>query len=306
MSTKAALDAKRINAFAFDPDDLVIVGLDTKDGTEHALYDKRAFREPNEAGVIFIMSGGSVPTLEVRKDGDKAQVVDGRGRVIDAREANKRLRAKGEEPVLLEVRLQKGDDARIFGISRARNLFRTEDDPLTNAEHVEKYLAFGKSEDEAAVWFGVTPTAIRQWRKLSDLAAPVRKAIGDGKLSATAAAKLADLPRAEQVEKLDEMIAAAPAGKRVTAAAAKSVASKAKGGDGATPRTKRQLAKTIETIGGFTPEDHDQGEIEFANAFRDGIRYALGEIDAGDSDHVTAAMALTIAKRLAAKAEKVS
>jgi biopolymer transport protein ExbB/TolQ len=82
-----------------------------------------------------------------------------------------------------------------------------ESDLLEKARKAEQLRARGISDADIAITFGVTLQAIRDWARLSGLAKPVLDAVRDGRLSAHAAAELADLPRAEQVQKLEEILA---------------------------------------------------------------------------------------------------
>ncbi|WP_246791999.1 hypothetical protein [Burkholderia perseverans] len=73
-------------AVFFDPDDLVIIT-----DPNHALFDRRALLPFDEPMVLnFISTGRIYQTITVTKDIEtgKTLVVDGRRRVINAREAN--------------------------------------------------------------------------------------------------------------------------------------------------------------------------------------------------------------------------
>src|SRR3989337_1776752 len=99
--SKSAIDAPRANLFLVDPDDLVVIGLDTnaKSLNDHYLFDATV-REPiDETLVASIMTHGIIQPITVQKDGDKILVVAGRRRVRHAREANVRLKKAGAPPV---------------------------------------------------------------------------------------------------------------------------------------------------------------------------------------------------------------
>lgn len=211
---KQALDGTRLNAFGMDPNDLVVIGYDTKDGPEHPLYDERATLPLNEELIENIKLHGVIEPVLVRKNGDKVEVVVGRQRVKNAREANKRLKKEGCELVNVPCMVRKGDDGTVMGVSISENELR-EGDPLSvKAAKLERFLALGKSEQEAATVFGVSLQSIRNWRKISDLDGSVVKAIEAGKIKPSAAWNLASLTREDQKAELEKLLAS---GGKVTA-----------------------------------------------------------------------------------------
>lgn len=197
----------RFDGFRFDPDELTIIGRDTKDGPEHPLYDPRGLRPFNENTVQTIMSDGVIQTISFRRDGDRTLVLAGRGRVIDAREANRRLRELGRPSVKVPGLPRSGDAASLYRIARIENAHRTEDGPLELEGYARHMLeAYGMSVEDIAVTLNKPMSTIRAYLKLENCSAAVRKAVAAGPLSATAAAKLAELPKAEQDEQLAELL----------------------------------------------------------------------------------------------------
>jgi ParB family chromosome partitioning protein len=235
---KQALEAKRLNAFSFDPDDLVIVGLDTKDGKEHPLYDERIHLALEETFIRNVQAFGVLQAVTVRKNGDKAEVVAGRQRVRAAREANKRLKAAGCEPIMVPVMIRRGDDSRMFGVMISENENRAADDMNVKLDKLQRYLATGKDENDAATAFGVSLQTIKNWLSLLEAAPQVRKAIDTGKISPTAGMKIARLPREQQVEVLATEVATAPANNGASSA----------NSNGASPRPGRVSAARIERV----------------------------------------------------------
>lgn len=273
---KQALPGTRANMFLMDPADLTIIGIDTKDGPEHALYDERVHLPLDEALIKNLMSHGNKVPISVRKNGDIAEVVDGRQRVRCAREANKRLAASGKTPIRVKVIVERGGDGDMFGLLILTNELRQADGPLAKAEKLQRYLAMGYSEDEAAVTFGVTKQAIKNWLALLELDPTVRNAVEAGTLSASAAGKLASLPRDEQKASLKQLTAG---GGKVTTERAKGAARARKNGasdaEPATPAPgKRQLRKIVERYNQRGVKDPN---VEFIR----GLRYALGELSPG-------------------------
>jgi ParB family chromosome partitioning protein len=206
---KSALDAKRLNAFLMDPDELTVVGLDTDDGPEHPLYDERVHLPLDQGLVDNITSLGVLETVLVRKNGDRVEVVDGRRRVLHAREANKQNKFKGDDRISVPLTIRRETEQSGFlGVIISANRHRHDDNPLLSAKKAGRLINMGKTEDDAARYFGVSRVAIGQWLKLLDLAPKVQRAIEQGKIAASAAATLVDMTHAEQEAKLEELIAA--------------------------------------------------------------------------------------------------
>jgi len=188
----------RTNAYVFNPEDLVLV-TDPK----HPLYDQRINLPLDESLVLNIMFQGVIEPIVIHKENDKPVVVAGRQRVRCALEANKRLKAQGKEPIRVPAVIRRGTESDLFGVSISENEARQDDTPLGRANKCSRYLAMGRSEDEAAVTFGVTKHCVQAWMRLLECCPQVRKAVEEGKLAASAASKLADLPAEEQIKALD-------------------------------------------------------------------------------------------------------
>jgi len=269
--TKSAIDAPRRNAFSVDPEDLVVIGIDTQDGTEHPLYDERVHLPMDESLVRNIMVYGVIQAITVRKDGGAVEVVAGRRRVLHAREANRRLVAEGKEPVVVPVLApRRGSDHELFGVALSENEQRRGDDILVKAAKAARYMEMsGHDEDTCAITFGVTPQTIGNWLKLLDLGKPVQKMVTSGQISATAAAKLASLPRKEQAEEAEKMIAdGATTVREATARAAR----RAGGGAPSAAPGKRVCRKVI-ALGKAKEVDP---------VFLAGMRFAIGDMTTED------------------------
>lgn len=196
-----------LKAHLHPPEDLVIVGLDTGDTEEHPLYDPRALLPVDEALVASMTHEGfNFGAIEVSMVGHQLLVVDGRRRVKAAREANKRLVARGKEPIRVRTFVESGSKADLFGIMVAANAFRLDLGPLEKAELVQRYLGYGRSPKEAARRFGVTDETIRCLRKLLKLDDSIKDAIRAGKISANKAMQLVDLDPEEQLEAMNEAL----------------------------------------------------------------------------------------------------
>ncbi len=100
---------------------------------------------------------------------------------------------------------------------RMTNENRQDDLPMAKALKCQHLMALGRTEDQVAVTFGVSKVAVGQWLKLLELSAPVRKAIDDGRITASAASKLAGLNAEAQKKALDTALDGAAPGKKVSA-----------------------------------------------------------------------------------------
>lgn len=207
-AAKAKKDAGRRSYFMFDPTkDLTVIGLDTEDGPEHALYDVRIKLPLDEQLVRNIMHYGIIKPIHFTRDGERNLVVDGRRRVLHAREAAKRQLAQGLEVVKVPALPKQGEDSYLFGVSRAANALAVTDGPLTNAKNAQRMLDMGASEDEIAIAFGVKAQTVKDWTTLLGLAPKVRNAVEKGVLTASAAGHLGTLAKEEQEKHLDEILA---------------------------------------------------------------------------------------------------
>lgn len=216
---KQALEGSRFNGFFVDPNNVVIVGLDTEDGPEHPLYDERIKLTLDADRVANVKEFGIKTPITVTKRGagDKPLVVFGRQRTRWLREANAQLLKEGKEPHELPVLLSKGDDEANAGDMITENEVREDDDILTKAEKARRFMAIKKTDgttpsiEACAKRFGVTDRAVRQWLAVLELSPKVKKAVKDGRLTATAASKLQGKSVEEQENDLDELISEADA-----------------------------------------------------------------------------------------------
>lgn len=264
--SKQALPGSRLNAFAMEPGDLVIIGLDTDDGPEHPLYDERIHLPLDLALLHNIMHNGVLENVLVRKNGDAIEVSAGRQRVRCVREANKRFAAEGKMPIRVPVMVKRGSDGDMFGIMISENECRRDDGLMSKASNLQRYMNMGYSEDDAAVTFGVSTQTIRAWGKLLDLDPKVIKAINGNRISASAASRLADLPRKQQCEELSGLLAKGV----VTAAAASRATKSRKNGTQATAApSKRTVRKVLAANAG-----DDVLDPEFIR----GVKWVLGEL----------------------------
>ncbi len=279
---KKAFDgAKRSDTFVFDPDEIIIVGLDTDDGPEHPLYDKRINLPLDEGMIATIMAEGViVPVIVTAYDGKTKgklglpAAVDGRQRIINAREAKKRQLKGGQAvTVRVEAKVRRVDEKRLLMASIITNELRQDDDMLVKSEKAARLRDMGGTVEEIAGAFGVSTKAIEQWFALSEATPKVKHAVAHGQLAPTAAAKIAKLEGKEaQEEALAEVLAQA----KPTARAAKAAVQKRSGKDkdDDTIGIGKKIQKKLLAYATGTP---DEDKDPYWDGARDVLRVILGD-----------------------------
>lgn len=262
-------EAKRANAFLFDPNDLVIIGLDTEDGEEHPLYDERIKLPVDMAQVKNVIAFGVIEPIVVTKEGDKALVVEGRQRTRWARKASEILKERGEEPIMVPAIVRRGDESTLMGISIAANENRTDDNPMVRAFKVQRYLDRGRNVADAAVAFCVTTTSISNWLKLLDLCSKVQRAVAKEQISVSAAIELAGLPVAEQEAALDKLLA--EGGKPTAEETRKERKERDGSGGGGSLKPKGRLIRKV--------LKHDRAKAVLGENGVNAIQWMLGELN---------------------------
>ena len=213
-ASRDSLNAKgKRDAYMFDPEDLVLV-TDEKS----SLYDERVNLPVDEALVLNIMfapdgvpQGVLEPVNAARNtETGKVEVIDGRQRVKAAREANKRLKKKGMEPVWMPAILKRVNAHTSMGMLISSNEHRQDDSPLGKAKKAARYISLGRDESEIATLFGVSIASVKNMLGLLDAPAAVRNAVEAGKISTSDGYKLSKLEPEEAKAKVAELIEHAP------------------------------------------------------------------------------------------------
>ncbi len=206
--SKLAFDAQRENLWLLDPNDMIVVGLDTSDGLEHPLVNHRVLKMKgqglDEAMVLSVMKHGVLEPVIVRKNGSVTEVVIGRNRTLWAREANRRIAKDGG--VQLKVRCvqrKNNEDKSLTGAIETENSGRRDDDPLTKARNAARLIERGMSKKEVSVEMCVSEEVLNNLLKLPELSDRMQKAIEAGAITATAAATFSDMSHEAQSEILD-------------------------------------------------------------------------------------------------------
>ena len=246
----------KTNTLFFDPDDLTLVTDENS-----PLYDPRVHLPVDENMVLNIMFQGVIQAISVCKNPEtgKTEVAAGRQRVKAAREANKRLRERGQKTLLVPANVRRGSGAALAAVMVSENEIRQSDTPIGRAEKMQRLMAQGYGEADLAVVFGCTMQTVKATLMLLECCADVQKAVEAGTISITHAKQLAKLEPAEQREKVAELIAA---------------------GDGAKPRERAQKQRAV--LGTDKPKMRTRAEIAGKlsevedGPFADALKWVLG------------------------------
>jgi ParB family chromosome partitioning protein len=198
----------RSDLYYIEPEKLTIIGLDTphKSLKEHNLFDRRALLPLEESMVLNVMAVGVHTPITIVKNGETYEVMIGRQRVKSAREANKRLTAAGNLPILVPCVLKNSlDEKKQLGIRVSENEIRKNTDMLEKAKTAAEMVDLGHPIADIANSFGVESSTIHKWLDLNGLSDEVKEAVARGEVSATAAVALKDVPRQQQAELLEDI-----------------------------------------------------------------------------------------------------
>jgi ParB family transcriptional regulator, chromosome partitioning protein len=193
---------------SLDPTKVVIIGLDTEDREEHPLFHQDAYLPLDEALVKNIQVMGVLKPISVRQEAGKYYVIDGRQRVKNAREANRRNDKAGEVQVLVPAVVKHGDDHMMQGIMVSSNEFNATRALLDKSITAARLSNMGHSLESIALQFGKTPNTIRNWHKIADAVPEIHAAVRDGVISFQTGVELSNFPRDEQKVNLDRVLKA--------------------------------------------------------------------------------------------------
>jgi len=262
--SKQAVDAPRGRPiFMMLPEEIVIVGIDCEDDAS-TLNDERLELPLDEVLVDSIMRYGVKKNVLVRKNRatKKVEVVDGRQRVLCAREANRRLVEKGGDPVPIPVRTEDGDDDLMFELQITLN-HHVESTPLMRARTASRYMQRNKTKEETARVCGISMATLENWMTLLQMDKSIHDAVDSGKISSHQALKFSNLTRSGQQKAVKALIEMGPAQRRPA-------------------RTKNTTDKE------YMPSKEAllnlvlQGEDKLDPNFILGIKYALGQVGIKD------------------------
>ncbi len=175
---------------------------------QHFLYDRRVHQAPNEKTIRNYRAEGVKEPILFYRDVENGRflVVDGRGRVINARELNRRLIDEGREPITIPaiaLTVPKDGAQKFVGTMISMNEHRQEDSPMNRAEKMANAREVGYSVDVIGILFGVDPATVVASMKLLDCCMAVRDAVEDGTITQAIAMTLSKLTPDEQRAKLE-------------------------------------------------------------------------------------------------------
>lgn len=191
-----------------DPERLTLVS-----DKSHPLYDDRVHLPLVENMVLSIMTAGVKVAIAIRlngkdsKDRPIVEVVDGRQRTKNAREANKRLKKAGQDIKLVKCIPEKGEDADFISTMIIMNEFKQERSVMSRVRLLKRLLDAGKTQPQAAITLGVSTGTIANYLRLLDCDTSVQEAVDKNLIPAEAAKRLATMNRDEQKVALDSMVA---------------------------------------------------------------------------------------------------
>ncbi len=276
--TRSITAPKAASTFLLWPEEVVIIGLDTSHRCgEHPLWDERAFRAFNEKSVLNMMVNRSrlVSAITVEKDEALGYVAaDGRGRVIDAREANKRLRERGEEPFRLKAEIEMaGDDTASFERMVVKNAFVTPTSVLADARKAVDMLKGGVPMLRVCLDFGKSEDTIRLWQQIVGLPPELRKRVERGVITPSQAVRLAKANKAQ----LEAALRVADQREAVMGESGKpkrqSARELAKAAGKVLPPTRREVKALLDVDEVIVGKAERLGKAELADAFFAGLRY---------------------------------
>jgi ParB family chromosome partitioning protein len=204
----------KTDVYWFDPDKVVLVT-----DKASALYDERVHNSFKEELVVNMMyapdgevSQGVLKACIGRRNPEtgKVEIVDGRQRTINCREANRRLKKQGLPLLRLPVWIRRGNDSRQMSAMISANEHATVDQPMTRALKAQRYIDRGHDEKEVAALLGISEATVKNLLRLLDAPAVIKNAINDGKITASAAYQLAREEPAVAKKKLGELLEHAP------------------------------------------------------------------------------------------------
>ena len=264
MGKKDSLGLVRGDLWYADPEEIVLVGIDTDDGDEHVLVADAVNREPlTDLEIRNTMRFGVIEPIWVRKvktdEGTILECIAGRTRVRRARAANKRLLEEGRQSIRVPCLIKSLEEKVLAGVMVSENEMRRSTSQLEKARSLQRAYLRGITREEAVEIYGVVPESIERWEQLLSLEPSIVTRIETGEINATTALVVASLPQERQVAALDAAIkeTLATAGKITGAKVKRKLKEQQRIGDGhrmPTPREMRFWLRLDETEKILAPE----------------------------------------------------
>lgn len=199
-------ESRGSSTMMFDANKLKII-TDKK----HPLYDERVDLPVNESVVLSIMMTGVRQPIQVWKDPESGDVIvlDGKQRVKNTLEANKRLKKAGELPKQIPAIALKGNSQHALGTMALLNEGRQDTTPLGKARLGERLMNAGYDETQVGTLLHLKAGTLKNYLSLLTCSSVVKNAVESGNLAPSLAYRLAKLEPAEQKTQLAKMLKAA-------------------------------------------------------------------------------------------------
>lgn len=231
----------------FDPDTLLIIGLDTNDGPEHPLFDPSVRLPLDESFVKSIKESGVLEPVLVWKDGEengkpRVFILAGRDRTRAAREVKKQ-----GIPIKIAGIVRRGTQAEVFREFIEENTQRrARDNPLVLARKIERARHLGYDDASISHLFRLSLPSINTYADLLNAHEKVRTAIEEKTISIGAATEILRLPYKEQTKALTTLLETTAPGKKPKVHAAKKAVAKTNGSE--EPVAKWQSKRAVERL----------------------------------------------------------
>lgn len=251
------------------PEELVLV-VDKS----HHLYDERAEQKADPELLASIVHHGIITPIIVAKVGETLEVIDGRRRVIAAKQLNMALAQQNKPLIKVPYVVRESDNVTLAGIMVTTNEIREDDGVLAKAKKAEQLRNMGMNTKDIAVQFGTTVQSIDTWLKVSKLSNAVRYQIEMGSISPTAAVQWADMPHEEQDRMLDEAL---NGGVKITTATARHAAETGRVEKALKYRPIKEVTAIYENIDEHIEQFEDKA---FAAGYKEAILWVLRKDEA--------------------------
>jgi ParB family chromosome partitioning protein len=194
--------ASKTAIFFFEANDSRLKVITDK---QHVLYDRRVELPLEDSLVESIADIGVLHPIEVRKVGDNYEVIDGRRRVLHAREAQRRY---PDRKIAIPVRPVTRRDSEAARDATVSNAQRRDSSPVTRGEEAIRLMeSFGWGQDDVCRFFGAGWPAIQSWIKVAqDASDCVKEALENDQITLTKAIRISRHKTELQGEQLEKAL----------------------------------------------------------------------------------------------------
>lgn len=292
----ATANAKHRNGDSYLPEDLKVIGVDIQDGPMMDLLDQRIFGELDDNMVRDIDDKGVLLTVVCRRQSFGLEVIDGRRRVIHAREVNKNRAKLGQEPIKVPVRVEQADDFKALELQLSLNTNRKEESQVTLALKVARFIDMMPKEEgnairRAALAANVSEAQVRNLCRFAKMDSSIHELVESGKLGFAAAVTLSADSAEVQLATAEKMVAEGQGGDINRAREVRQQIVKEKGLDVSPSEPKRGrprkdtikpsvgTIKDVLFLHGMDCKARSMSYDEVPEGFVDGVNWVMGLMD---------------------------